>query len=167
MSGRGRWAVPRVWLGLAGELAKCGLCSGAVDLLRRVIRHWTERRILGDAVTVVVGGDGAGVPSPRRCLARVARRVTEWPRPSFSGGAGGVEHSAGAGLDQLAPFIEGMPHIGGHRAGGFRDQPGDETRRVACAAGVSGAGGGVGEAVVDDGGDVIGVGEPASLDEAW
>lgn len=56
---------------------------------------------------------------------------------------------------------------GGHGAGGFGDQPGDEARGLACAAGAGGAGGGVGEAVVDDGGDVVGVGEPARCDEAW
>lgn len=67
---------------LAGEAAECGLCSGTVDRLRRILRRRTEGRVLGDGVPVAIGGDCAGVPSPRRCLARVARRVTERPRPA-------------------------------------------------------------------------------------
>ena len=79
-----------LWLAPVGKLAQRGLGSGPVDRLRRVLRHRTEGRVLSDAVPVAVGGDGAGVPSPRRCLARVAGWLTEWPRPGFSAVAGGV-----------------------------------------------------------------------------
>lgn len=48
--------------GLVGELAERDLGSGAVDLPCRVLRHRAERRVLGDAISVAVGGDGAGVP---------------------------------------------------------------------------------------------------------
>lgn len=50
---------------------------------------------------------------------------------------------------------------------GFRDEGRRETWCVAGAAWSGGACCGVGEAVVDDGGDVVGVGKPAGPDEAW
>lgn len=137
-----------------------------VDPLRRVIQYWTKRHILGDVVTTVIGGDGAGVPLPRCYLVRAMRWATEWSRPGSLGDADDIEHSANAGLNQSALLIEDMPHIGGRRADGLRDQPDDETRHVVCAAGVSEAGGGASEAMVDDGGDIVDVSESTSLDEA-
>ena len=96
-----------VVFGLVGELAKCGLGSGAVDLLCRVLRRRAEGHVLGEAVPVAVGGDGAGVPAPCRCLAGVTRWLTEGPRPGLRGVARGVEYRVCAGLDQLSPLIEG------------------------------------------------------------
>ena len=55
------------------------------------------------------------MPSPRSCLARIAGWLTEWSCPRFPGGASGIEHRRGTRLDQLAPFIERMPNIVGHR----------------------------------------------------
>jgi len=79
---------------------------------------------------------------------------------------GGVEDGFCSGFDEVAALGQGLLHVGGRRAGGFGNQPGDETRRVTGTSRSGGAGGGVGEAVVDDGGDVVGVGEPTSPDEA-
>ena len=72
-----------------------------------------------------------------------------------------------AGLATLAALDQGLLHVGVHGAGGFGNQPCDETRRPSYASRAGGSCGGVREAVVDDGGDVVGVGEPARLDEAW
>jgi len=80
---------------------------------------------------------------------------------------GGVEDGFCSGFDEVASLGQCLLHVGGHGAGGFGNQPGDETRCLSCAARAGGAGGGVGEAVVDDGGDVVGDGETASLDEVW
>lgn len=116
---------------------------------------------MGDAVAVAVGGDGAGVPSPRRCLVWVARRVTEWQRPGLRGIAGGVEYGVGAGLDQLAPLIERVAHVAGHRAVRGSDQSGDQPRRLPRAARARRPAGGTRHPVVQYRGDVVSVIEPA------
>lgn len=80
---------------------------------------------------------------------------------------GGVEDGFCSGFDEVAAFGQGLLHVGAHVAGGFGNQSGDETRCLSCAAGAGGSDGGGGQAVVDDRGDVVGVSEPARLDEAW
>ena len=58
-------------------------------------------------------------------------------------------------------------HVGCHRAGGFGDEAGDQSGWFAGAAGADWSCGGVGEAFVEYGGDVVGVTEPTRPDQAW
>lgn len=104
------------WLGLACELTECDPGPGTVDLLRRVLPCGAKGCVVGDAAPVAVDGDGVVVASPRHYLARVARRLTEWPRPGCSGIACGIEYRVSTGLDRLPPLIENMPHAATHRS---------------------------------------------------
>ena len=79
---------------------------------------------------------------------------------------GGVKDRVGAGLDQLLPLGERLAHLAAHRAGGVRDEPGDQPRRLPAASGPGRLDCGAGEPVVHDLGDVVGVLEPACRDQA-
>src|SRR5699024_6369476 len=46
------------------EAVEGGGGAGVVDLLGRGFRHRTQRRVVGDAVAVAVGGHGAGIAPP-------------------------------------------------------------------------------------------------------
>lgn len=153
-----------------------GACSCGVDLLAGALRRRTERSaVVGDLVAVAVGRNRTGGAPPRLPLLRLLGFGAEFRGPRLVVGEGAVEHGIGALLAEVAALVQGLAHLvgrrparlGGHGAGGFGDQPCDETRCLSGAAGADGSGGGVGEAVVDDGGDVVGVAEPARLDEAW
>ena len=150
-----------------GQRPVCGFGPGAVDLLRCTSRLGAEWGRVGDLVSVSVGGDNHSAPSPLLPLPPSRGYRTECCNPWFVGVEGGVEDCFCSGFDEVAAFGQGLLHIGGHGAGGFGNQPGDETRCLSGASGPGGSGGGVGEAVLDNGGDVVGVGEPARCDEAW
>lgn len=126
-----------------------------------------ERGRVADLVPVTVSGHDHGAASPLPPFPPIGWDRTECRNPWFVGVDGGVQDCFCSSFDEVAALGQGLLHVGGHGAGGFRNQAGDETRGLAGAARSGGTDGGVGEAVVDDGGDVVGVGEPASLDEAW
>lgn len=126
-----------------------------------------ERGRVADLVPVTVSGHDHGAASPLPPFPPIGWDRTECRNPWFVGVDGGVQDCFCSSFDEVAALGQGLLHVGGHGAGGFGNQAGDETRGLAGAARSGGTDGGVGEAVVDDGGDVVGVGEPASLDEAW
>lgn len=142
-------------------------CAGSVDLLRHSFRLGAERVRVGDLVPLTVGGHNQGAASPLLPLPPTGRYRTECRNPELVGVEGGVEDGFCSGFDGVAALGQGLLHVGGHGTGGFGDQPGDETRGLSGAAGTGRSRSGVGEAVVDDGGDVVDVGEPTNLDEAW
>src|SRR5699024_2218077 len=60
-----------------------------------------------------------------------------------------------------------LTHVCGDWAVDAWDQAGNQTRRPAGAAGTGRSRSGVGEAVMDDRGEILGVLKSAGLDEAW
>lgn len=85
--------------------------------------------------------------------------------PWFLDVDGGLEVGFYSVLDEVVSLGQGLLHVGAPVADDLGNQPGDKTQSVAGASGADCPGGGVGEAVVDNGGDAFGIGEPASLDE--
>ena len=122
--------------------------------------------MVGDLVSVSVGGDDQGAASPLSPLPPTGGYRTEGCNPWFVGVEGGVEDGFCSGFDEVAAPGQSPLHVRGHGAGGFGNQPGNEKRCPSSASRSGGSGGGLGEAVVDNGGDVVGVSEPTSLDEA-
>lgn len=149
--------------GRAGQRPERGFGTGAVDLLRRAFGLGAERVRVGDLVPVTVSSDNQGAASPLLPLPPTGGYRTEGCSPWFVVVEGGVEDGFCSGFDEVAALGQGLLHVGDHGAGGFGNQSGDETRGLSCAAGAGGSGGGVGEAVVDDGGDVVGVANPRAL----
>lgn len=160
----------RCRLAVEGQVAcsvECGLGADGVDLLCGALRRGAKGGGRGDAVAVAVGGHGSGMAPPGHGGSFVLRRGAEHGGPVLAVVEGLVEDRVGAGLDEVASFGERLAHVGGHGAGGFGDEPDDQTWSLAGAAGAGGTGGGLGNAVVEDGGDVVGVGEPARSDQSW
>ena len=153
--------------GWAGQGPERGFCAGAVDFLRCALGLGAERGRVGDLVAVSVGGDRHSAASPLLPRSFTVRHRTECRGPGLVGLQGGVEDRFCPGFDELAASGQRLLHVGGHGAGGFGNQAGDETQGLAGAAGAGGSSSDAGEGLVDDGGDVGGVGEPARRDEAW
>ena len=151
----------------AGQGSQCCFGPGAFDLLRCALGLGAERVRVGDLVVVPVGDHNQGAASPLLPLPPTGGHWTECCNPWLAGAESGVEDCFCSGFDEVTALGQGLLHVGGHRTGGFGNQPGDETRRPSCASRSGGSGGGVRQAVVDDGGDVVGIDNPASLDEAW
>lgn len=117
---------------------------------------------------VSVGGDDQGAPSPLSPLPPTGGYRTEDCNSWLVGVEGGVEDGFCSGFDEVAALGQGLLHAGGNGAGGYGgNEPGDKTRGLSGPAGAGGSGGDLGKAVVNGGGDVVGVGESAILDEAW
>lgn len=71
------------------------------------------------------------------------------------------------GLHEAATLCKCPSHLECHAAGGFGDEAGDQAWCLAGAAGAFRSGGRLGDAVMEDGGDVVGVPEAACSHEAW
>ena len=108
------------------------------------MRRGSERLRAGDLVAVTVGGDDQGAASPLLPPPPIGWDRTECRCPWLFRVEGGVEDGFCSGFDEVSALGQGLLHVGGHGAGGFGDQPGDETRCLSCAAGACGAGGGDG-----------------------
>lgn len=96
-----------------------------VDLPRRTSRDQAERGVVGDAVAVTVGGDGASIASPGFGTAIVGRRITERLSPGLSGLACGVEERVSASLDQLSSLGQCLAHDRSDRTLHVWDEAGD------------------------------------------
>ncbi|WP_091970892.1 hypothetical protein [Propionibacterium cyclohexanicum] len=68
-----------------------------------------------------------------------------------------LEECVGASLDEATTLGERPSELIVHGAGGFGDESGDQARCFAGAAGSRRSDGRLGDAVVEDGGDVVGV----------
>ena len=85
--------------------------SDGVDLLTDGLRRWTDRGpVVGDAVAVAVGGDGAGGAPPCRLLFLAPRCRAEVGHPRFPIGESATEDGVGASLDQLTALVQSLPH---------------------------------------------------------
>lgn len=89
----------------------CAVQGGAgadgVDLLAGALRRRAERgSVVGDAVAVAVGGDGAGSAPPCRLLFLALRCRAKVGRPRFLIGESATEHGVSAGFDQLATLVQ-------------------------------------------------------------
>jgi len=139
-------AVSGCVLAAAGKVAcpvECGAGAGGVDLLGVVLGRGAERGVVGDAVAVAVGGDGAREALPTRRGLDVLRWSAACFRPALACGERGVEQavarvsmrrrsvSARRNSSLMGPVASGMsPAI---RRGVFRVRPDPEGRAVARA----------------------------------
>src|SRR5690625_3692598 len=106
------------------------LCSGIVNLLCGALRHWAKRLVAADLVSVSVGGDDACTATPTGhglCVAPL-REERLHPIGCFIDGL--VNECTGALLDQLASFVECLPHFWAHDAVCVWDESCDQSGRL-------------------------------------
>lgn len=77
----------------------------------------------------------------------------------------GARQRGGASLDESLPFGEGTTHLVVHRPGRFGDQAGDEAWSGGASAAAGAPGRCLREAMVQDGGDVVGILETTHRDQ--
>src|SRR5699024_757792 len=161
------WPVPFVGHASTGKLVERCFGAGTIDLLRGDFRHRAERTRAGDAIAVAVGGDDPRVLAPPLLPTGIRRRCAEWACPGLVVSKSCVKDCVGAGFDQVTTLVQCLTHVCGDWAVDAWDQAGNQTRRPAGAAGTGRSRSGVGEAVMDDRGEILGVLKSAGLDEAW
>ncbi len=148
------------------RLVERGARPCGVDLLCGRLGRGSERCVVGDAVAVSVGGDYAGGLAPGRRSSSVVRLRSKGLRPRHALGQRAVEYGVGACLDQLLSLVERCSHLDVDDSMRLCKEAGDESRWLASPAGACGPGGRPLDPVVEDGGDVVGVAEPARCGEA-
>ena len=83
----------------------------SVDLLDRRLGWRAEGRVVGDAVTIAVGGDHARGLAPGRSPSRFGGPRAECLRPRHALGQRAVEYGVGACRDELLSLVESRSHL--------------------------------------------------------
>ena len=114
----------------------------SVDLLDRRLGWRAEGRVVGDAVTIAVGGDHARGLAPGRSPSRFGGPRAECLRPRHALGQRAVEYGVGACRDELLSLVESRSHLNIDDAVRLWDEAGDKSRWLASPARACGAAGG-------------------------
>lgn len=120
------WFAVLRWFGRWTKLSDDCLGSDIVNLLRSTLGYRPKRVGTGDLVSVTVGSDDACMPTPTSHGLRVAPFGKKRTHPISCFIDGLANQCIRALLNQLASFVERLPHFWSHGSVCVWDKPCDQ-----------------------------------------